>query len=79
MDEKELRKFAGLKEAQQLDERFNPRSLWSAMEQLVADGKRDKKFMQSAISLAADEFGEKGAQNALDFLDLVNQVWEENQ
>jgi hypothetical protein len=78
MDEKKLRKFAGLSE-ERLDEKVRAPGVWAAMEQLVADGKRDKKFMLSAISLALDEFGQRDAEKALDFLDLIDQIWQEGQ
>jgi hypothetical protein len=78
MDEKELRKLAGLKEAK-LDEAIRPQGIWSVIESLAADGKRDKKFMLSAISLAIDESAPSDVEKAFDFLDLIDQIWQENQ
>jgi len=77
MDEKKLRKFAGINEAK-LEEAVRPQGVWSAIENLAADGKRDKKFMLSTISLALDEFGQRDAEKALDFLDLIDQIYQEN-
>jgi len=69
-----------LKESvERVDEQFTPKIFFAQMDQLVKDGKRDKKLMEKVLDMSEDE-DSRSARVASEFLDLVDAVWDqENQ
>jgi hypothetical protein len=73
MDEKKLRKYAGLTESKKLEEQFKPQGFLAQIEDLAKRARKDKRLVLEAIDLAEDEES-RAAREAETFLFTIEDI-----